>query len=205
VTFVNDKTPGQLCILLIDVTQNYNGFEHATANTIYASMSSSGIRLAAPKPVFADTLNEYQDAIEKYKSDFNTILLLMHGGEDPKDGNVSEIDGPSGIIDFYSLAAVTDHIKDKFIALCVCHGHCEDALSAFIDNDPLALSIIAPTTSITKSEAESFFPEFFKKLNVLSTQNIDPTHIELCLTETNHLSNHKIKVCAFHSDYIQKA
>ncbi len=193
-TIINSKTPGKLSVLIIDVTNNANGFENQTSEDIHSAMKKEGVSMVSDIPILVDSIEGYIGALRDYSSKFNTLLLIAHGGDDTGDGKVSNIDGPTGISEWYSMAAVSDFLNDKFIALCVCHGYCEDAISAFLHDGPSALSLLAPTKDLSVDEALAFFPAFFKDLSQSSLNSIDPNEIRAAMNSNNHLSNKKMRL-----------
>lgn len=192
---VKSRTPGKLQLLLVDLTQNTHGFEHQTSYSIASSIKNRGVALTLAAPLLLKSIEEYSAALQKYDPDFNTLLIFAHGQEDQSDGTASEVlYAPRGVSNFFDLAAHSSNLKDKFVALCVCHGFCEDATSALVDDNSMCLTLMAPTEDLTKIEAETFFPTFFAELNVYSTTSIDPNDVRTVMKKLNCLTGDKMKV-----------
>ncbi len=195
---VNSRTPGKLQLLLIDLTQNARGFEYQTSRLIASSIKDRGVPLTLDDPLQLKSIEAYSEALKKYDQAFNALLIFAHGKKDQNDGTASEVlYAPQGVSNFFDLAAHSSNLGDKFVALCVCHGYCEDAVSALVDDGSMGLTLMAPTEDLTKLEAEAFFPTFFAELNVYSTTSIDPNNVRTVMTKLNCLAGDKMKV---HSD-----
>ena len=191
---VNARTPGKLRLLILDLTRNTCGFEHRTSDGIASSIKKGGVILASDTPLHLETISDYVQALKTYNANFNALLLFAHGRIDPKDGNVSEVNGPVGISEWYSLGEISDNLKDKFVALCVCYGFCEDAHAAFIDNGAMALTLLAPVKPLSAHEAQSFFPCFFAELNNVSITQIDPNEVRTAMNNFNSQAGNKMAI-----------
>lgn len=123
---------------------------------------------------------------------FNCLLLVAHGEEDPKNGEVNVVVGPEGNSHWYFLSELSENLQDKFLMLCVCYGFCTDVRSAFVSRDSLCLSVLAPMDSLDADEAEAFFPAFLGELNSSAKRSIDPNDIVRALKSTNSLSKGKM-------------
>jgi hypothetical protein len=195
VAIVNSRTPGKLQLLLVDLTQNAGGFEHQASHLIASTIKNRGVALALEAPLQLKSIDEYSAALQKYDPDFNALLIFAHGKQDQSDGTASKVlHAPQGVSNFFDLAAHSYNLKDKFVALCVCHGYCEDAKSALVDDNSMCLTLMAPTEDLTKIEAETFFPIFFAELNVYSTTSIDPNDVRTVMKKLNCLAGDKMKV-----------
>ena len=188
-----DKTPGHPTILVVDVTRDHRGFEHRMTRSICDELRKRGVDLTENSPVLAADTDEYLGAFDSTPT-FNCLLLVAHGGRDPNDGTVSELDGPPGVTDWYSLAPLSEKLQDKFVMLAVCYGYCTDAISALTHEDSWALSLLASPVSLNSNEAIAFFPSFLEALSVLCPENIDPAQIQHALETNNALSGHKMKL-----------
>lgn len=188
-----DKTPGHPTILVVDVTRDGGGFEHRMTRSISDELRKRGVDLTENSPVFAANADQYLGAFDNTPT-FNCLLLVAHGGKDPNDGTVSEVDGPPGFTDWYSLAALSEKLQDKFVMLAVCYGYCADAISALTHEDSWALSLLASPVPLNSNEAIAFFPNFLEELSVLCPENIDPVQIQHALETNNALSGNKMKL-----------
>src|SRR5580704_9065651 len=128
--------------------------------SICDELRKRGVNLTENSPVFAAGKDEYIGAFNNNTPTFNCLLLVAYGGKDPNDGTISELDGPPGLGDWYSLAAISEQLQDKFVMLAVCHGYCADAISALTCEDSWALSLLASQVSLNSKEAIDFFPSF---------------------------------------------
>jgi hypothetical protein len=97
-------------------------------------------------------------------------------------------------MDWYSLSAHSENLRDKFVMLAVCYGHCADALSALTQDHSWALSVMATQESLSNVEAMAFFPTFLQTLSGLCLEGIDPVQIQLALDTHNALSGNKMKL-----------
>lgn len=185
-------TPGPVCILFIDLSRDRKGFEHNLSRAVFAELKKARIALASKDVIFADDDKRYVDSFTN--RNFNTLLLLTHGGKDPRDGNVSKIAGPDKGSNYYELASLTPPMRDKLVCLAVCHGSCEDARQAFLREDHFALTLVAPKSRLSKKEVKDFFPAFFRKLNNSCANEIDANVVKRCVKEKNHFANGKMIV-----------
>ncbi len=185
-------TPGPVCILFIDLSQDREGFEHNLSRAVFTELKNAGIALASDDVIFADDVKTYVDSFKN--RDFNTLLLLTHGCKDPRDGNVSEIAPPDEGSNYYELAGLTPLLRDKLVCLAVCHGSCEDARQVFLTEDHFALTLVAPASALFANEVQAFFPQFFRELNNSCTTEIDPNVVRRCVEENNHFANRKMRV-----------
>jgi hypothetical protein len=162
---VNTKTPRRLHILIVDVTRNSHDFEHDVSTTIAQRLRSLGVAVTKNSPEFISNDDEFNKTLTNAGTDFNCLLLVAHGGSDPGNGDVCIVEGPSGNLDWHSLVEFTENLQDKFVALYVCHGYCEDTTCAFVTATSLCLSLVAPEAELTADEASSFFPDFLKAVD----------------------------------------
>jgi len=190
---ITSTTPGRPTILVVDVTRDHVGFEHHMTNSMCDELRKRGVDLTENSPVFPADTDEYFEVFSSTPT-FNCLLLVAHGGKDPNDGTVSEIGGPPGLVDWYSLAALSETLQDKFVMLAVCYGYCTDAISALTKEDSWALSLLASEVALNSNEAIAFFPNFFQALSVLCAEYIDPVQIRRALERHNHLSGNKMKL-----------
>jgi hypothetical protein len=190
---VRSTTPGPLKILILDVTQNANGFEHDVSRRIKAQLVKSGIPVTVNSPAWVDDEFQFSDAFSQ-AGDFSVALLVAHGGKDLGGSVASPLAGPGNVDDWFSTAELTQQMQDKVLLLCVCYGYCKDAIDAFVRDSSLALSIVAPTVALEKSEAEAFFPSFLAMLQPTSVTEIDPLALRRILGQTNHLSGGKMRL-----------
>jgi hypothetical protein len=179
--------------LVVDVTRDRQGFEHRMTRSICEELRKRGVALTENSPALAADAAEYGGAFNGAPT-FNCLLLVAHGGKDPNDGTVSEIDGPSGRMDWYSLSALSENLRDKFVMLAVCYGHCTDAIAALMQDESWALSLVAPQVTLNSKEAINFFPSFLEALSSLCPENIDPVQIQHALETNNALSGNKMKL-----------
>jgi len=193
VSIVKFKTSGQLRLLIIDLTENDLRWEYDASNRIAASIKKAGVDLVVDRPLQLHDIEAYSDALKKY-SDFTALLVFAHGEPDQGSIDASKVYGPGSIREWYSWAEHSENLKDKFLALCVCWGHCQDAISAFVNNGPLALTLLAPTDGLGKDEAEAFFPHFFGELKDYSIESIDPNDVRTVKKKLNCLAGGKMKV-----------
>ena len=170
---VRSTTPGPLKILIVDVTQNANGFEHDVSRRMKAELVKSGISVTVNSPAWVDDELQFSDAFSQ-AGDFSVALLVAHGGEDLGGSDVSQLAGPGNVDDWFSTAELTQQMQDKVLLLCVCYGCCQDAIDAFVRDSSLALSVVAPTVALEASEAEAFFPSFLAMLHPTSATEIAP-------------------------------
>jgi hypothetical protein len=184
---VRSSTPGCPRVLIVDLTRNERGFEHALSNRILAELKSGGIELAEDCLLRPQSDEEYAAILTKAGLEFNVLLLLGHGGEDPGDGTASVVATPSARSNWYRLAELTSHLRDKLICLAVCLGYCTDVVYAFLKSDPFALAVVAPMSTLSSTEAGAFFPAFLKELNDSTTTSIHPELVQLCVENNNRL------------------
>jgi hypothetical protein len=126
---VNAETPGRLRILIVDVTRNSHDFEHDVSRTIAQRLRDLGVGVTKNSPKFISDEDGFNETLANAGTDFNCLLLVAHGGPDPVNGDVSIVEGPSGRLDWHSIVELTENLQDKIVALCVCHGYCEDSQS----------------------------------------------------------------------------
>ena len=188
-----DKTPGHPVVLVVDITRDREGFEYRMTQSITDELRKRTVDLTQNSPVFATDESEYLGAFNSAPT-FNCLLLVAHGGGEPKGGRASAVAGPLGRMDWYSLSALTENLRDKFVMLAVCHGYCEDAISAFLTDDSWALSLLASKVSLSSREAIAFFPPFLETLTGSCPQSIDPTQIRYALEVNNILSGNKMEM-----------
>jgi len=188
-----EKTSGRPTILVVDVTRDRIGFEHSMTRSICDELRKRAVNLTENSPVFAADATEYHGAFNSTPT-FNCLLLVAHGGRDPDDGTVSKLDGPSGLTDWYLLAALSEKLQDKFVMLAVCYGYCTDAIAALAHEDSWVLSLLASQVPLSSDEAIAFFPGFLEALAAFCPENIDPVQIQHALETTNTLSGNKMKL-----------
>jgi hypothetical protein len=189
---MRDKTPGHPRTLVVDLTRDKKQFEHDMTLTICNQLRERGVELTSNSPVFVQTIEEYEHALNDLAG-FNCLLLVTHGGKDKNDGTANKVVGPFEGTDWYSLAILSEPLKDKFVMLAVCHGYCEDSIAAFTQEGSWALSLLGSEVSLTKNEAIAFFPAFLEELSGSCLESIDPVQIRDALYKTNGLAGNKMR------------
>jgi hypothetical protein len=194
--YVSDKTPGPLRLLIVDVTRNHCGFEHATTKRMAESIRQRGLDVTPGSPVLVTDALEYEDALLESDLAFNSLLLVAHGNPDVRMGDASTLIGPDGVTSWYDIADHSASLQEKFLMLCTCYGFCSDAIEAFTRRDPevACLSVLGSRVPITAQEAELFFPAFLEQLRLSSIDFIDPNAIARVLERTNHLAARKMEL-----------
>jgi len=187
------KTPGHPRVLVVDVTRDRDRVEHRVTTTLCDELRKRGVDLTENSPAFAADTDQYSAVFDSTPT-FNCLLLVAHGGPDPNDDTVTEVDGPPGVTDWYSLAALSENLQEKFVMLAVCYGYCADAISAFTQEDSWALSLLASPVLLSGREAIAFFPNFLEELSALCPENIDPVQIQQALVTNNVHSGNKMKL-----------
>jgi len=188
-----DRTPGHPVVLIVDITRDREGFEYRMTQSISDELRKRAVDLTQNSPVFAADVSEYLGAFNSAPT-FNCLLLVAHGGREPKGGRASEVAGALGRIDWYSLSALTGNLRDKFVMLAVCHGYCQDAISAFLTDDSWALSLLASKVPLNSKEAIAFFPPFLETLARVCPESIDPIQIRYALETNNSHSGNKMEM-----------
>ena len=188
---VPSSTPGPLRVLIVDVTRNLNGFEYQVSENIKVALLRGGVPVTANSPALVVDELGFSSAFSD-AGEFSAILLVAHGAEDEGGQDASFVEGPGSVDEWFSVAALTEQMQDKLLLLCVCHGHCQDAIDAFVLDTSLCLSLVAPNSELTTSEAEAFFPNFLMMLQPTSAKEIDPKTIQEVLMRTNHYATGKM-------------
>jgi len=190
---LRSTTPGRLRLLVVDTSKNHKGFEHAMTDTIFYKIKEAGVQMATAEAIKISDDNEYYDIFDDV-SNFNTILIVTHGGDDPGDGRANPVRTASGRNNWFYIAGLSSNLKNKLVCLAVCHGYCEDAIQAFLNGDLFALTLVGSKTKLNQKEAIEFFPPFFEELNDYSTTSIDPNIVKLCVNNNNDKASNKISV-----------
>ena len=188
-------TPGRLRVLFIDLTRNDHGFEHALSAEIFQKLASGGVDLATKSPLLLKSNEEIADRLKDPNLQFNTLFLVAHGCPDPGDGTASEVIAPDGKSHWYYLSGLLPNLRDKTVCLAVCYGSCVDAVEALTKGEMFALTLVAPKSGLSASEALAFYPTFLEELNRSFAPSIEyPNLVQRCVDNNNHLANRKMRV-----------
>jgi hypothetical protein len=191
---IKSATPGKLRVLLIDLTRNAKGFEHALSIEISQKLKSSGVELASEGPLLLDSDEELAARFTRSDLTFSALFLMAHSSPDPGDGTVSAVATPGGSSHWYHLAGLLPNLRDKLVCLAVCYGSCADAVQALTEGEQFALALVAPISELSKEEARAFYPAFFDELNRSCATSIPPELVKICVKHNNHLAKDKIRV-----------
>lgn len=190
---IRSSTPGPLCTLIVDVTENSCGFEHQVSRDLAAELSKRGIAITANSPALVSDEQGFYLAF-KNAGVFSVLLLVGHGAKDLGGKDASHFGGPGAVKEWHSTIELTEGMQDKVVLLCVCDGYCQDAVDAFVTESSLCLSLIGSNAILTASEARNFFPNFLETLKPDSLQEIDPIALKRALEINNHYANGKMRL-----------
>ena len=191
---IGSITPGHLRVLLIDLTRNERGFEHSVSKDIFHLLADKKVGVATQGPLLLDSETELTQIFDNPDLRFNALLLVAHGGPDSVNGETNAVRIPSGKSNWFFVSGLLPRLRDKLVCLAVCYGSCRDAVEAFIDGEMFALTLVAPKTKLSGTEARLFYPAFFDELNRSTVSSIPLDVVQICVESNNHLANHKMRV-----------
>jgi hypothetical protein len=138
------NVPGPPRILIVDTTQNREGWENDFSDRLYQSLNKAGLQMETDAP-----LRMEENQLSAYE--FNCLLLFAHSQK-----SVLEALG-------------SQHLPPYLLAIFSTTGFDESFLKS---TPPIAPLVIAPMSSITSREAGLFYLKFFTELNLHSKDSI---------------------------------
>ena len=183
-----------LKLLVVDATCNRNKWEYQCSDTVYAALRNAHVPLVNGlcRPT---KLEEYIDAFQKNDS-ASAVLLFAHGAkaDDPKKADRVQMTDLSD--SWYIFDQLDLHLEDKLVVLCICESYGQDTVDTIIRGHTFAMTLVAPDQSITRVEAEGFFPVFFSSLTPDCRYNIDLQLVRDAMERHNHLAGNKMRIRA---------
>jgi hypothetical protein len=186
---VGGSPNGPLSLCVIDATGDIEKWEYATTKFIVEQCRQAKIPTEAH---FVESLEELTANVDPQAT---AILIVCHGGKDPKDPNVAKHFWTGRTKQFWAyLTASGLDLSERLVVLCICSAFNHDMIDAMANSQVDASIVVAPETPISQNEAEAFFPEFFKRLKPRSVWEIQPEAIKLLVDELNSLSGNRMRV-----------
>jgi hypothetical protein len=140
-------------------------------------------------------LEEYIDAFQK-NDEASAVLLFAHGARATDPKNVDRVQMTDLSDNWYVFDQLDLHLEDKLVVLCICESYGQDTIDTIIRGHTFAMTLVAPVDTITRGEAEGFFPAFFRTLTPDCRYNIDPDIVREATEKHNHLAGNKMMVRA---------
>jgi hypothetical protein len=133
-------------ILMLDATQNREGWEYAFSDRLYQSLKKSELQMEADAPLQNNQLRDYQ---------FNCLLIFAHSQKDV----------------FKTIGS--QQLPQYLLAICSTDGFDAGSGESILKSEPpIAPMVITPLSTMSAREAGLFYLKFFTELKLHSKDNI---------------------------------
>jgi len=133
----------------------------------------------------------FGEVIKELNTTYTALLLVAHGRGNRKD-DAALIKVADFVTSWYLLKETGIDLSDKFISLCVCEGYCDDMVDSVVKSHVYANTVVGSREKLYASEAEAFFPAFYKSLLGLTEGVMIPDIFKEKVAEYNHLAANKM-------------
>jgi hypothetical protein len=156
--------PGAPRILLVDATRNYQGWENAFSDRLYAGLQRTELQMQGKAPVRAGDPSELTVCLSDFV--FNCLILFAHA-ESQQAGPGAEL----GI--FWNWLGLQPQLPLFLLAVLSCPGFNPQVSEEILKSIPVVAPLaIAPLSPMAPREAGLFYLKFFTELKLHSTDNI---------------------------------
>ena len=157
--------PGKPRLLVVDGSNNAQGWEAEFCNRFFNVMSRKGIGLVGETPLCADHPQDLSEALQDQEA-FNCIFLFCHGDE-AQDFQKSRLSS------FWEWLSRYEGLTPKLLAVCTCEtydpGTSQSILAA---ENSFAQLTIAPQSLLSPRAAGLFMMKFFTELDLHAHDSI---------------------------------
>lgn len=155
------SVPGPPRILMVDTTQNVQGWEHTFFERLHGSLQRSELQIEGDSPLRPRHAAELTASLAGF--DFNCLLLFGH----------AESESDSKLSIFWDSLRLQPRLRPFLLAVCSPPNFdsqvSEEVLKSTSAVTPLA---IAPLSRMTPRESGLFYLKFFTELRLHSADNI---------------------------------
>jgi len=157
--------PGKPRLLVVDGSNNAQGWEAEFCHRFFNVMSRKGIGLVGEAPLCADHPQDLSEALQDQEA-FNCIFLFCHGDE-------AQGSQKSKLSSFWEWLSRYEGLTPKLLAVCTCEtydpGTSQSILAA---EDSFAQLTIAPQSLLSPRAAGLFMMKFFTELDLHAHDSI---------------------------------
>jgi hypothetical protein len=147
-------------ILLVDGTQNLQGWEHAFSERLYGSLQRSELQLQGNGPVRVQRSTELTACLSEFE--LNCLILFAHAESDQ-----------IRLSTFWSELRSQSQLPPFLFAVCSCQSFDPQVSEEVLKSTPtIAPLAIAPLSTMPPREAGLFYLKFFTELKLHSTESI---------------------------------
>lgn len=156
---------GRPTVLVVDASQNVEGWEAEACRRMFASIQRRHLRVAAPGVVYAIRPDDLAPYAERHAS-FNTLLLCCHGGG-------AGVPPEAGLAGYWTwLDAHLPRMSKLFVA-CTWDPYDAEASKAVLGGRvSFAAIALAPHSPMAPREASLFFLKFLTELDLHSERDV---------------------------------
>ena len=157
------QIPGKPSILLVDATQNVQGFEFEFSDRLFHALKRSGIEMEGDSPLRIHSVETLAPHLQSYEN--NCILLCAHGSSEllPLDATLKQ----------YWEWLNSHPVPHKLFAVCSWQIYdkavTEEILKA---KESFAKIALVPQSELTGREAGLFYLKFFTELSLHTEDHI---------------------------------
>ena len=174
-------------MLLVDVTQNLEGWEHKASERVYRSMKRRKVQVVGPEAFRPTSVMEFASLLEG-QGDYNCLLVMGQGqGE--------------GVEERSTLKVYLDPMLEKqrgaplaLVAVWTCGRSDPELRRKVIHAKDLAPIALASESDLGPHEGFVFFSRFFEELDLHCPQAITPAMARFAYLKTRHFSKGKIEI-----------
>ena len=149
--------PGKPRLLVVDGSQNHQGWEAEFCRRIFHVLGRRGMNLVGEGPLKVDRPQQLAEALSDQGA-FNCLFLVGHGAQVPEESNLSS---------FWAWLSSHDGLGPKLFAVCNCEDQdSETSQSILAAEDTFAQFAIVPQSPLSPRAAGLFFMKFFTELDV---------------------------------------
>lgn len=157
--------PGRPRLLVVDSSQNSQGWEAEYCNRLCNVLGRRGVQLAGEGPLRVERPPELAEALQD-QDGFNCILLVNQG-----DGE--SLSAESKLSGYWKWLCEYDGLTPKLLAVCTLEDYDPVTSQAILSADEsFAQFAIAPRSSLTPRAAGLFYMKFFTELDVHASDEI---------------------------------
>jgi len=156
---------GKPTFLVIDASQNAEGWEAGFCDRFVSSMKRRKLQLKQPAPVRVGEPEELLPHLEPQDS-YNALVLFVHGHESP-DAKATDL------CKFWKWLNTALQLGPKLFIVCTWEAHDPETSQAILkSSESFAQMALVPLSPLSQREAKTFFLKFCDELDAHSTDSI---------------------------------